>query len=87
MEHWINHLASNLLTTELLATQMLTIELLTSDLLAEIHRLIDCPLVLESRVDLALLKPCTLMILLRHLWKDWLLRPSTISVHRHRACR
>ena len=92
MEHWVNHLATNLLTAELLTTKMLTTKLLTTDLLttnllAEIHRLIDHPLVLESRVGLALLKPCNLMILLGHLWKDLLPKPSTISIHRHRSCR
>jgi len=92
MEHWVNHLATNVLTTKLLTTKLLTTDLqttdlLTTNLLAEIHRLIDQPLVLESRVDLALLKPCSLMILLGHLWKNLLLRPSTISIHRHRTCR
>ena len=92
MEHWVNHLATNLLTTDLLTTNMLTSKLLTTDLLttnllAEIHRLINQPLVLESRVDLALLKPYSLMILLRHLWKDLLPRPSIISIHRHRTYR
>ena len=50
MEHWINHLTTNLLT--------------------KIHRLVDQSLILEPRLDLSLLKPYSLMILLRHLWKD-----------------
>jgi len=50
MEHWINHLTTNLLT--------------------KIHRLVDQPLILKPRLDLALFKPYSLMILLRHLWKD-----------------
>ena len=87
MVHWVNHLAANLLTADLLTTKMWTTKLLTTDLLAEIHRLIDQPLVLESRVDLALLEPYSLMILLGHLWKNLLPRPSTISIHLHRTCR
>jgi len=88
----IEHGAANLLTAEMLTTKMLTTKLLTTDLLttnllAEIHRLINCPLVLESRVDLALLKPYNLMILLAHLWKDLLSKPPTISIHRHRSRR
>ena len=82
MEHWVNHLATNMLTADLLTTK-----LVTTDLLAEIHRLIDQPLILEPRVDLALLKPRSLMILLGHLWKDLLLRPSTIRIHQHRPYR
>ena len=42
---------------------------LTSNLLTKIHRLIDQPLILKPGLDLALLKPYSLMILLRHLWK------------------
>ena len=80
MEHLVNHLATNLLTADLLTTRMLT-----TKLLAEIHWLVDHPLVLESRVDLALLIPCNLMILLGRLWKDLLPKPSTI--HRHGPCR
>ena len=92
MEHWVNHLATNLLTADLLTiklltTKLLTTDLLTTNLLAEIHRLIDQPLILEPRVDLALLKPCSLMILLGHLWKDLLPCPTTISIHWHRPCR
>ena len=70
IEHRVNHLATNQLTTELLAPHMLTTKLLTSDLLAVIHWLIGCPLVLEPGIDLALLKPYSLMILLGHLWKN-----------------
>ena len=87
MEHWVNHLATNLLTADLLTTKLLTTDLLTTNLLAENHRLIDHPLILEPRVDLALLNPYSLMILLGHLWKDLLPYPSTISIHRHRPCR
>ena len=97
MEHWVNHLATHLLTTnllcadllsaDLLASQMLTSKLLTSALLAVIHRLIDCPLVLKPRIDLALLEPCSLMIRLGRLRKDLLPKPSIISIHRHRTCR
>ena len=96
-EHWVNHLPTHLLTTKLLpadllttmmlTTKLLTTDLLTTNMLAEIHRLIDQPMVLESRIDLALLKPYSLMILLGHLWKNLLSRPSTISIHRHRTCR
>ena len=96
IEHWINNLSPYLRTTELLyadlrsadllASQMLTSKLLTSDLLSMIHRLIDCPLVLEPGIDLALLEPCSLMIRLGHLWKDFMPKPSTISIHRHRSC-
>jgi len=82
-----NLLTADLLTTKMLTTKLLTTDLLTTNLLAEIHRLIDQPLVLESRVDLALLKTCSLMILLGYLWKNLLLRPSTISIHRHKTCR
>jgi len=81
MEYWVAQLATNLLTANMLTTRMLT-----TKLLAEIHRLLDHPLVLESWVDLALLKPCNLMILLGHLWKDLLSKPSTISIHRHTPC-
>ena len=87
MEHWVNHLATNLLTADLWATKLLTTNLLSANLLPKIHRLVGQPLVLESRVDLVLLEPCNLMILLGHLWKDLLLKPSTISIHRHRTCR
>jgi len=80
MEHGVNHLATNLLTTTLL----LTTNLLATNLLAEIHRLVDQPLILEPRLDLALLKPCSLMVLL---WKHKLPRPSIIDIHRHRPCR
>jgi len=92
IEHWINNLSPNLRTTELLSTnllsadllasQTLTSELLTSDLLAVIHRLIDWPLGLKPRIDLALLEPCSLMIRLGCLRKVLLPKPSIISVHR-----
>ena len=65
MEHWVNHLTTNLLTANLLTTNLLAI-----NLLAKIHLLVGQPLVLEPRLDLALLKPWNLMILLKHLWKD-----------------
>jgi len=87
MEHWVNHLATNLMTADLLTTKVLTTDLLTTNLLAEIHRLVDQSLVLKPRVNLALLKTCSPMILLRYLWKDLLPRPSTINIHRHRSCR
>jgi len=74
MEHWVNHLATHLLTTKLLPT-----DLLSADLLPKIHRLVGQPLILESGVDLALLKPWSLMILLGHLRKDMLPKPSTIA--------
>jgi len=82
MEHWVNHLATNLLTTKLLTTN-----LLSADLLPKIHWLVGQSLILEPGVDLALLKPCSLMILLGHFWKNLLLKPSTISIHRRRTCR
>jgi len=82
MEYWVCHLTTNLLTIDLL-----TAKLLPADLLPKIHWLVGQPLILEPGVDLALLEPCSLMMLLGHLWKDLLLRPSTIGVHRHRACR
>jgi hypothetical protein len=82
MEYRVNHLATHLLTTKLLPA-----DLLSTDLLPKIHQLVGQPLVLESEIDLALLKPGSLMILLEHLWKDLLPKPSTISVHRHRPCR
>ena len=43
---------------------------LTTNLLTEVHRLVGEPLILKPRLDLSLLKPCSLMILLMHLWKD-----------------
>jgi len=43
---------------------------LTTNLLTKIYRLIDQPLILKPGLDLALLKPWSLMILLMHLWKD-----------------
>jgi len=75
MEHWVNHLTTHLLTTNLsatnlLATDLLTTNLVATDLLAKIHLLVGQPLILEPRLDLALLKPWNLMILLKHLWKD-----------------
>jgi len=87
MEHWVNHLATNPLTTDLLTTKLLTTKLLSTNLLPKIHWLVEQSLILEPRIDLALLKPYSLMMLLGHLWKDLLLRPSTFSIHRHRTCR
>ena len=46
------------------------VDCLTTKLLTKIHRLVGQPLILELGVDLALMKPYSLMILLRHLWKD-----------------
>jgi len=60
---------------------------LTTNLLTKIHRLVNQPLILKPRLDWSLLKPYSLMILLRHLWKEKLPNPSTISIHRHRPCR
>jgi len=82
MEHWVNHLAAHLLTTKLLST-----DLLSTDLLPKIHWLVGQTLIMEPGVDLALLEPCSLMILLGRLRKDLLPKPSTISVHRHGPCR
>jgi len=70
MEHWVNHLSTHLLTTKLLPANLQSADLLSADLLSEIHRLIGQPLVLEPGIDLALLKPRSLMILLGHLWKN-----------------
>ena len=81
-EHWIDYLASHLWTTKLLPAN-----LLSADLLPEIHWLVRDPLILESGIDLSLLEPCSLVILLGHLQKDLLPKPSIISVHRHRPCR
>jgi len=75
------------MATHLLTTKLLPADLLYSDLLPKIHQLVGQPFVLESGIDLALLKPGSLMILLGHLRKDLLPKPSTISVHRHRPCR
>jgi len=82
MEHRVNHLATHLLTTKLLSA-----DLLSADLPPKIHWLVGQSLILERGVDLALLKPCSLMVLLGHVWKDLLLGPSTISIHWHRAGR
>jgi len=82
MEHWINHLATHLLTTKLLPAN-----LLPADLLPKIHWLVGHSLILEPGVDLALLKSGSLMILLGCFRKDLLPKPSTISIHRHRAGR
>ena len=65
MEHWVNHLATHLLTTKLLPAN-----LLSADLLSKIHWLVGWSLIMEPRVDLALLEPCSLMILLGHLWEN-----------------
>ena len=64
MEHWINHLAPNLLTTKLLPAN-----LLSADLLPKIHWVVGHSQILEPRVDLSLLKSSSLMILLGHLRK------------------
>jgi len=82
MEYRVNHLATYLLTTKLLP-----VDLLSTNLLPKIHQLVGQPMVLESGIDLVLLKLGNLMILLEHLQKDLLPKPSTISVHWHRPCR
>jgi len=61
--------------------------LLTTNLLTKIHRLVDQPLILKSRLHWSLLKSHSLMILLRHLWKDKLPCPSIIDIHRCRPYR
>jgi len=63
------------------------VDSLTTKLLTKIHWLVDHPLILEPRLDLALLKPYSLMILLRHLWKDLLPCPSIVGIRRHKPCR
>jgi len=66
MEHWVNYLATHLLATKLLPADLLSANLLSADLLSEIHRLVGQSLIVEPGVDLALLKPYSLMILLGH---------------------
>ena len=60
---------------------------LTTSLLTKIHRLVNQSLILKTRLNLSLLEPYSLMILLRHLWKDWLPYPSIVSIHRHKPRR
>jgi len=61
--------------------------LLTTNLLTKIHRLVDQPLILKSRLHWSLVKSHFLMILLGHLWEDILPCPSIINVHRRRSYR
>jgi len=61
--------------------------LLTTNLLSKIHWLINQPLILKPRLHWSLLKSHSLMILLKHLWKDKLPYPSIVNIHRCRPCR
>jgi len=47
MEHWVNHLATHLLTTKLLPADLLSADLLSADLLSKIHWLVGQSLILE----------------------------------------
>jgi len=61
--------------------------LLTTNLVSKIRWLVDQPLILKSGLHRSLLKRHSLIILVRHLWKDKLSRPSIVNVHRRRPCR